>query len=175
MKTRIAVYLWVIAISLTCLFVNSKFVDSDSADDDLARLKKLNARFIHNFVTNDTVSHSKIIHRDFILIPPSGSIVNRKNYLNGWAHGFDLKTYYYWDYRDERISLYGDVALVRSVTKYTKRQDGKEVPIMTRYTDTYVREKGEWKCVQAQLTSVTPENHPGDETIVKKYINGEIQ
>lgn len=164
---------WMTALLIGGLFVNAKKEDDSKADLEL--LKVTNAKFIHNFVTNDTVSHSKIIHPTFVLIPPTGGKVNRKNYLAAWAHGFNLKTYYYWDYRDENISIYGPFALVRSVTKYTKLVDGNEIPIMTRYTDTYIKENGTWRCVQAQLTSVTPENFPGDETIVKKYINGVIQ
>ena len=40
---------------------------------------------------------------------------------------------------------------------------------MSMYTDVYIKENGEWKCVQAQITKVSPENYSGDETIVKKY------
>jgi hypothetical protein len=173
MKTKTAVYLGGIAIVLVCLFVNFKFAGNESTD--LAQLKKLNARFIHNFVTNDTVSHSKIAHRSFLLITSKGGKVSRKDYLNEWAHGFDPKVYAYWDYRDELISIYGSYALVRAVTKFRIVKDSKETEGMTRYTDSYIKENGEWKCVQAQLTSVSPENYPGDETIVKKYINGIIQ
>jgi len=46
---------------------------------------------------------------------------------------------------------------------------------MTTYTDTYLDENGEWKCIQAQITTVAPEHYPGDETIVRKYIMGQIQ
>ena len=37
------------------------------------------------------------------------------------------------------------------------------------YTDVYVKENGEWKCVQAQINKVAPPNYAPDETIVKKY------
>lgn len=173
MKTTTIHLTWLTALLAVGLFANAK--KESNAESDLADLKATNARFIHNFVTNDTASHSKIIHSTFVLITPKGGKVARKEYLAEWAHGFDVKKFYYWDYRDESISRYGDFALVRSVTKYTKLVDGKETPVMTRYTDTYIKEGGKWKCVQAQLTSVSPENFPNDETIVRKYINGVIQ
>lgn len=44
---------------------------------------------------------------------------------------------------------------------------------MTQYTDTYIKENGSWRCLQAQITVVSPENYPGDETIVRKYIKGQ--
>lgn len=134
---------------------------------DLEQLKKLNATFIHNFVTNDTVSHSKIIHPAFVCITSTGKMINRKDYLTDWLHGFD--GFVYWDYRNEMISVYGNTALVRAQNKYVLLKDGKEITGMSMYTDTYVKENGEWKCVQAQLCKVLPENFAGDETIIRKY------
>jgi ketosteroid isomerase-like protein len=138
-----------------------------SGADDLSRLKALNATFIHNFVTNDTVSHSKIIHPDFVCINSTGKMIGRKEYLDDWLHGFD--GFIYWDYRNEQISIFGNMALVRAQNKYTFIKDGKEFSGMSMYTDTYIKEGGEWKCVQAQLLKVSPENCSGDETIVRKY------
>lgn len=136
-------------------------------NDDLARLRELNARFIHNFVTNDTIAHSKIIHPRFVCITTDGKYVNRSDYLSSWAHGFD--GFKYWDYRDENIQLFNGVALVHARNKYVVTRDGKEITGMSMYTDVYVKEDGEWKCIQAQISRVSPENYPGDETIVKKY------
>ena len=105
----------------------------------------------------------------------NGKWVNRQDYLEDWKTGFDPEKIIYWDYRFEKITIIGTTALVRSVNKYTILDRGKETTGMTQYTDTYVKENGEWKCIQAQITIVTPENYPGDETIVKKYIKGKIQ
>ena len=133
----------------------------------MAQLKALNAKFINNFVTNDTASHSKIIHRDFVCIADNGAYLKRQEYLNEWTHGFDGFTYF--DYRDESIQLFGNTALVHAKNKYVTMQNGKETMGMSMYTDIYIKENGEWKCVQAQITKLSPENYSGDETIVKKY------
>ena len=96
-----------LVISMTVSF----YTFSQHGDkSDLQQLKALNARFINNFVTNDTASHNKIIHRDFICISSDGRYISRRDYLDGWAHGFD--GYKYWDYRDERITVLGNTALV---------------------------------------------------------------
>ena len=77
--------------------------------------------------------------------------------------------------RDEKIDVFGDTALVRSTNKRVGLKDGVESVSMTMYTDTYVRDGGAWKCVQAQITPVQPANYPPDETIVRKYVKGEAQ
>lgn len=135
--------------------------------DDLLALKILNATFINNFVTNDTASHSKIIHRDFVCLNSQGKYINRKEYLLNWANGYDR--FKYWDYRDERISIFGTTALVRSQNKYIVVKEGEEVTGMANYTDVYIKENGKWQCIQAQIGNVIPGNYAGDETIIQKY------
>jgi ketosteroid isomerase-like protein len=150
-------------------------IDSGGAPADTMReLRALNARFIHNFITNDVASHDAITHERFICITAKGKREAKAPYLARWATGFDPEVIVYWDTRDEAISIFGDVALVRSTNKHTIRRDGRETTGMTTYTDTYLREGATWKCIQAQLTPVAPECWPGDETIVRKYVKGEI-
>ena len=144
-------------------------------EDVLRELRALNARFIHNFVTNDVASHDRLIHPAFLCITTAGGRVDRAAYLKFWATGFDPKRIVYWDYRDEAISVFGSTALVRSTNKHVGVQNGVETVGMTTYTDTYIRENGEWRCIQAQLTTVSPANYPSDDTIVKKYVKGQLQ
>ena len=107
------------------------------AAETMDELRALNARFIENFVTSDVASHDAMLHRDFINIWPTGQRWDRATYLKYWATAFDPKIIVYWDVRDELITIIGDVALVRSTNKHTRRRDGKEVTAMTMYTDTY--------------------------------------
>ena len=138
-------------------------------------LRALNARFIHNFITNDVPSHDAILHPDFICITPGGARVTRADYLEAWATGLDAGRIPYYDYRDEKIDVFGDTALVRSTNKRVGLRDGVETVGMTMYTDIYVRRDGTWKCIQAQITPVAPANYPSDQTIVRKYIKGRAE
>jgi hypothetical protein len=156
------------------LTFSSMLLLAQQKSDDLSLLKTINARFIHNFVTNDVASHDKIIHPQFVYINSKGKWVGRAEYLIDWRTGFDPEVILYWDYRDEKITVIGKTALVRSVNKYTILTNGKEITAMSQYTDTYIKESGDWKCIQAQITIVSPENYPSDETIVKKYVKGKI-
>ena len=137
--------------------------------------RALNARFIHNYITNDVPSHDAILHEGFICITPAGARVGRADYLKAWATGFDAERIPYYDYRDEKIDVFGDTALLRSTNKSVRMIDGGETVRMTLYTDIYVREGGAWKCVQAQITPVAPAHYPSDSTIVRKYVKGVVQ
>ncbi|WP_334189544.1 nuclear transport factor 2 family protein [Noviherbaspirillum sp.] len=139
---------------------------------DLEVLGALNKRFIHNFVTNDVNSHDAILHPDFRAIYTAGNHIDRASYLKQWATGFDPSVIVYWDMRDQRINVIGDVALVSATNRWIRVRDGVETIGMTCYTDTYVRTEGTWLCVLAQLTPVAPENFPSDDTIVVRYLQG---
>jgi hypothetical protein len=123
-------------------------------DPDQAILSKLNEKFIKNFVTQDTISHNQIIHKDFVCIESSGVIVSRKEYMIGWATGYKDSGYVTFGITDEFIRIFGNMALVRSRTVYTKKKDGATINGGTIYTDAYVKENGKWLCVQAQITPI---------------------
>jgi hypothetical protein len=142
------------------------------ANIDIEALRKLNRRFIHNFVTNDVPGHDAILHPEFIAIGPSGAYQDRASYLREWANGFDPKVITYWDMRDECIAVFADLALIRATNRWVRQINGAPTLGMTCYTDTYVRVRSQWLCVQAQLTPVASSNFPPDDTVVCQYRNG---
>lgn len=121
---------------------------------DKAVLSELNARFIRNFIAMDTVAHNEIIHPDFVCINSDGSVSERDEYMVAWASGFMTSGYSTFSITDEEIRVFGNMALVRSKTVYTKKFNGEIVYGNSIYTDTYIKESGRWWCVQAQLTPV---------------------
>jgi len=135
--------------------VKTKAMETNTAQTtDMAQLSALNARFIKNFITNDTASHNQIIHKDFIYISMEGEIVNRDEYMKRWAHGYNPEVDKSFEYKNEFIRVFGDMALVRSNTYYSWLENGKTMHGKTVYTDTYIKENGRWWCVQAQITEL---------------------
>lgn len=152
--------------------LNHASIDYLASPKAMADLRQLNARFIENFVTNDVASHDAMLHQDFIYIRSNGVRVDRASYLKAWATGFDPEVIVYWDVRDELITIIGNVALVRATNKEIIRHHGRETAAMSTYTDAYVYERGLWKCIQAQITPVAPDQEPSDDTIISVYIKG---
>lgn len=137
----------------TVVIPESSFSASNNPmQEDMNTLSALNAKFIENFVKQDTISHNKIIHKDFVCIENSGTIVNRKQYMMEWAHAYSDGNFKTFTYKDELIRIFGNTALVRSKTEYVKIYEGKEIQGSSVYTDTYIKEHGRWWCVQAQIT-----------------------
>jgi len=121
---------------------------------DSEQLSELNAQFINNFINQNVKSHNEIIHKNFVCIEGDGSIVDRENYMKNWATDFANSGYTSFSYGDERIRIFGNMALVISKTTYIKTIDGKNITGHSVYTDTYIKENGRWWCVQAHITPV---------------------
>jgi ketosteroid isomerase-like protein len=139
------------------LAVNAKTKNMENTNTqttDKETLSVLNAQFIQNFLKQDVKAHSGIIHPDFVCIESNGAIISRETYLQNWATDHDNSGYTSFSYTDEHIRIFGNTALVRAKTIYTKNVDGKTVTGYTIYTDTYLKENGKWKCIQVQITPV---------------------
>jgi len=123
---------------------------------DEATLLSLNRQFIRNFLNNDTVEHNKIIHpTNFLFIGTNGKLLGRNEYMQAWAHGYDKTIMSEFHLEEVQIRIFDDMALIVARTKDRKLKDGSYVMGETTYTDTYIKEKGEWRCIQVQLTRVT--------------------
>jgi len=123
---------------------------------DETALISINRQFIRNFLNNDTVEHNKIIHpSNFLFIGTNGNLLDRNEYMQAWAHGYDKTNIPEFDLEEVQVRIFDNMALIVAKTKDIKMKDGGYVTGETRYTDTYIKEKGEWRCVQVQLTRIS--------------------
>jgi Domain of unknown function (DUF4440) len=139
-------------IILGCCLPGMTFAQSS----DQTKLSALNAKFIANFITMDTIAHNEIIHSDFVCIESSGAIVERKQYMKDWASDYQNGGYTSFSISDEKIRIFGNVALVRSRATYSSIKNGEKKSGHSVYTDTYFKENGRWRCIQAQITRISP-------------------
>jgi hypothetical protein len=147
--------LFFISLLFISQFSSSQMMEKTVAKDpDQFELSRLNEKFIKNFIAHDTLSHNQIIHKDFVCIESTGAIVGRKEYMKGWDTGYKDSGYKTFSITDEVIRIFGNMALVRSRTVYTRMKDKMTINGGTIYTDTYVKENGKWQCVQAQITPI---------------------
>ena len=140
------------SIQVTAQINSANQSGTDKSNTDVAQLSALNAQFIQNFLHNDTMAHNKIIYKDFICIASNGAVINRDDYMKGWAHGYDTSFYKSFMMQNELIRVFGNNALVRAETVYTAVKEEKEITGTTIYTDTYIKVNDRWWCIQAQLT-----------------------
>ena len=86
----------------------------------------------------------------FISIDHHGVILNRSQYLAG-LKDLSFKPEEIVN-SDTSVYLYGDVAIATSVYRTKGTDSGKPFVHRGRFTDTWIKRNGEWKCIADQET-----------------------
>ncbi len=150
---RMLLLIWIFGITIMISAQGNK-----TANEEEKTLIAINRQFIRNFLNNDTVEHTKIIHQDFLFIGKDGKLHDRNEYMRGWAHGYDKTIIPEFDLEEVQIRIFGNMAMIVAKTRDKTMKDGRWVIGETRYTDTYIKEKDRWLCVQVQLTRMADQN-----------------
>ncbi|HEU5336937.1 MAG TPA: nuclear transport factor 2 family protein [Terriglobales bacterium] len=96
-------------------------------------------------VKGDAAMIAPYLDETMVQTNPDGSVSARKEVLEGIGKGDPtLKAV---DLADMKTQSYGDAAVIMG--SYTERREagGKRTATSGRFTDTYIRRDGKWKCV----------------------------
>ena len=128
---------------------------SNGTERDQARLQQLNEQYIEAVLQADVNWYQKHLADDFVCIDSEATVFDKEAFLQHTSRGP-----YVADYKLENVTvrIYGETALVQATGLFT-RKDGSAG--LSRYTDVYVRNGGEWKCVSAQITWPSTMAHAG--------------
>src|SRR5262245_26882228 len=108
------------------LFMMSAWAQNSKINNDESELIKINYQFIRNFLNNDTIAHSRIIHpNQFLFIGKDGQFLDRGAYMNNWAHGYNKELTPEFELVEEQVRVFGDMALIVAKTRDVSLRDGK--------------------------------------------------
>jgi ketosteroid isomerase-like protein len=125
---------------------------SANSADDKSMILALESAWNQAEIHHDATAAAAIMADTFISVDHHGVLQNKSQYL---ASLKDLS------FKPEEIAnsdtsvyLYGSVAIVTSVYRTKGTDDGKPFVHHGRFTDTWVKLNGEWKCVADQETLI---------------------
>lgn len=123
-----------------------------SSADDKSMILALESAWNQAEIHHDATAVAAIMADTFISVDHHGAFQNKSQYL---ASLKDLS------FKPEEIAnsntsvyLYGNTAIVTSVYRTKGTDDGKPFVHRGRFTDTWVKLNGEWKCVANQETLI---------------------
>jgi ketosteroid isomerase-like protein len=121
---------------------------ADTADE--ATIRKLNDGYLQAFQKCDVAWYRMMLAEDFRAVLSDGRIIGKAEFLQQAAVPPAVTSF-----RLDGVLIrpYGDTAVVNGLVHYLKA-DG--APVLSRYTATYVRAKGQWQIVATQFTRVPP-------------------
>lgn len=118
-----------------------------SPEEQLLRLEK---EFAEAVVKNDPEAIGRFVADDWIIIDADGGIVDKARFL-GVVKSHDL-THEIMESDDIRVRVYGDSAVVTTLTRTKGKFMRQDFSTQERSTDFFVKVDGRWKCVLTQLT-----------------------
>jgi ketosteroid isomerase-like protein len=116
-------------------------------------LVKVEEEFADAIVRNNPEDIRQFVADDWIIINADGGIIDRKRFLEVIKSG--TLTHEMMESGDMRVRVYGDSAVVSSLTRSKGKFMGQEFTTHERSTDVFVRRDGQWRCVLTQLTGFT--------------------
>jgi len=101
-------------------------------------------------IKHDVSAIKQLYADEFLATYPDGSTTNKSQEIESFASG-DLKLVSY-KFEDMKVHVYGEVAVVTSLSTIKATFKDKDVSGSYRGTDVFVKRDGRWQCVATQGT-----------------------
>lgn len=120
--------------------------------DDAALLKDIQQRWAKASQAHDVETIAGYLAEDFIHTDEAGMVRNRRQYLEKQrASRARMQSV---TLSDLRASVFGDAAVVTGAFEARGSRDGQPFTAHARFTETWLRRSGKWKCVAGQNTAI---------------------
>lgn len=112
----------------------------------------------HAYQRSDMAGITKGVMEDYTLTNSRGKVTTRADDLEE-AKKVDPK-YEIFENEDMKVRVHGDTAVVLGITHAKGISGGKPFDARFRFTDTFVKDKGQWRLYAGHVTKVAPETKP---------------
>lgn len=147
----IRVLAFALLLSASPLLAAAQSKTTNSADDK-SMILALESAWNQAEIHHDATAAAAIMADTFISVDHHGALQNKQQYLAGIKDLSFSPTEI--ANSDTSVYLYGNVAIVTSEYRTKGTDGGKPFVHRGRFTDTWVKLNGEWKCVADQETLI---------------------
>jgi ketosteroid isomerase-like protein len=121
--------------------------------DTTAELTVIEEQLAASWVAGDNRYHERILSDDWSVIDPTGNILTKADVLREAFSGERKIT----KGKVDQINVrdFGEWAIVTGRTQMAGAYQGTKMDVTLRFTDVFVRQEGEWRCVASQGTFLT--------------------
>ena len=138
--------IWVVAV----LVLLAGYALASPNADDTAAVKGLEEKWAVAASKNDTAAVGSILADTSTLIGSDGTMRNKGEALAAMKD----RKYERAVEEDIKVSVYGDAAVATGIWRANGTEQGKPFAEVERFTDTYVKTGGQWKCVASQSSPI---------------------
>ena len=136
------------ALALTAVL----FAQDRSTSGDEIQVKQLERSWDQAEAKQDVNAVSALLADSLTYTDYDGSFMNKSEYMK-WVTSPEQKADHLFD-EGMTVHVYGNAAVVNGIYRESGTNKGKKYVIRSRYTDTWIRRDGLWRCVATQSTLI---------------------
>jgi ketosteroid isomerase-like protein len=120
-----------------------------SSQGDESRVIALENLWNQVQIKHDAEAMGKMLHPDFVFTDYDGTVMNKQAFLTSIRDPNNKLTVEVSE--DMKLHRFGDTVVVTGATHEKGSLKGKAYEHYGRFTDTWIKQNGEWLCVASQL------------------------
>ncbi len=143
---------WILFLAIIALGFGALVQGHAKAADDETQLIQLERSWNQAEMGRDPVAIASLFDDTLVYVDYDGSLMNKAEYLRSVANPSAKPDHLY----DEgmKVHIYGNAGVVAGVYRETGTTKGKQYTRRARFTDTWIKQTGQWKCVASQSTLI---------------------
>jgi ketosteroid isomerase-like protein len=144
--------LWMILLAITALGLGQLRTTNAITSDDEAQLIQLERAWNQAEAGANPAAIVSLFQETLVYVDYDGSLMSKAEYLHSVGNPSARPDHMY----DEgmKVHVYGVTGIVSGVYRETGTYKGKPYTRRARFTDTWVKADGQWKCVASQSTLI---------------------
>jgi ketosteroid isomerase-like protein len=144
-------HLLLLAIALL-LSSPSPFAQEQPTSSDEIQLHQLERAWNQAEAKQEVKEVANLVDDTLVYTDYDGSIMNKAEYLK-WVAAPEQKADHLYD-EGLTVHVYGNAAVVAGIYRESGTNKGKHYVVRSRYTDTWIRRDGVWRCVASHSTLI---------------------
>jgi ketosteroid isomerase-like protein len=137
-------------LSITALVLVTGLAAAVPPEDVTQTLTKLETDWAKAGLAGDAAALEKLLTADYVYTNQDGETATRTDMISGMKSG--STKYDTFTVGDMKVHAYGDAAVVTGKGSIRGKENGKPIDMELRFTDTWVRQGGQWLCAATQVT-----------------------
>jgi ketosteroid isomerase-like protein len=144
-------HLFLVALAALLLPVASSS-QTETVNADEIQIRQLERAWNQAEANQEVKEVSSLVADTLVYTDYDGSFMNKTEYLK-WVAAPDQKADHLFD-EGLKVQVYKDAAIVTGIYRESGTNKGKAYVIRSRYTDTWIKQQGVWRCVASHSTLI---------------------
>jgi ketosteroid isomerase-like protein len=133
---------------------SSPFAQEKPVSSDEIQIRQLERAWNQAEANQQVKEVSNLVDDTLVYTDYDGSLMNKSEYMK-WVAAPEQKADHLFD-EGMTVHVYNNAAVVNGIYRESGTNKGKKYIVRSRYTDTWIRRDGVWRCVATQSTLIPP-------------------